>query len=299
MTQTTSISKTKAWIMASRPKTLPAALAPVLVGMALAYADGGFRWLPALAAAAGALLLQIGANFANDYFDFFKGADTHERLGPTRVTASGLIGHGELRWGMAAVFGLAALVGLYLIYVGGWPILAIGVASILGALLYTGGPFPFGYHGLGDLFVFIFFGLVAVGGTYYVQTLTLTPLVLLAAAPVGALITNILVVNNYRDIETDAKAGKRTLAVMMGRRGARMEYLLLLIVAYLVPLLLWLGFGWTPWVMLPWLTLPLAVPLVRTVFTSTDGPTLNITLAGTARLSLFFGLFFALGIAVG
>lgn len=285
--------------MASRPKTLPAALAPVLVGMALAYADGGFRWLPALAAAAGALLLQIGANFANDYFDFFKGADTHERLGPTRVTASGLIGHGELRWGMVAVFGLAGLVGLYLIYVGGWPILAIGVASILGALLYTGGPFPFGYHGLGDFFVFIFFGLVAVGGTYYVQTLTLTPLVLLAATPVGALITNILVVNNYRDIETDARAGKRTLAVMLGRRGARMEYLLLLAVAYLVPLALWLGFGWTPWVMLPWLTLPLAVPLVRTMFTSIDGPTLNVTLAGTARLSLFFGLLFALGIALG
>lgn len=285
--------------MASRPKTLPAALAPVLVGMALAYADGGFRWLPALAAAAGALLLQIGANFANDYFDFFKGADTHERLGPTRVTASGLIGHGELRWGMVAVFGLAGLAGLYLIYVGGWPILAIGVASILGALLYTGGPFPFGYHGLGDFFVFIFFGLVAVGGTYYVQTLTLTPLVLLAATPVGALITNILVVNNYRDIETDARAGKRTLAVMLGRRGARMEYLLLLAVAYLVPLALWLGFGWTPWVMLPWLTLPLAVPLVRTMFTSIDGPTLNVTLAGTARLSLFFGLLFALGIALG
>ena len=285
--------------MASRPKTLPAALAPVLVGAALAYADGGFRWLPALAAAAGALLLQIGANFANDYFDFFKGADTHERLGPTRVTASGLIGHGELRWGMVAVFGLAGLVGLYLIHVGGWPILAIGVASILGALLYTGGPFPFGYHGLGDLFVFIFFGLVAVGGTYYVQTLTLTPLVLLAATPVGALITNILVVNNYRDIETDAKAGKRTLAVIMGRRGARMEYLLLLAVAYLVPLALWLGLGWAPWVMLPWLTLPLAVPLTRSVFTSTDGPTLNVTLAGTARLSLFFGLLFALGIAVG
>lgn len=285
--------------MASRPKTLPAALAPVLVGMALAYADGGFRWLPALAAAAGALLLQIGANFANDYFDFFKGADTHERLGPTRVTASGLIGHGELRWGMVAVFGLAGLVGLYLIYVGGWPILAIGVASILGALLYTGGPFPFGYHGLGDFFVFIFFGLVAVGGTYYVQTLTLTPLVLLAATPVGALITNILVVNNYRDIETDARAGKRTLAVMLGRRGARMEYLLLLAVAYLVPLALWLGFGWTPWVMLPWLTLPLAVPLVRAMFTSIDGPTLNVTLAGTARLSLFFGLLFALGIALG
>lgn len=285
--------------MASRPKTLPAALAPVLVGMALAYADGGFRWLPALAAAAGALLLQIGANFANDYFDFFKGADTHERLGPTRVTASGLIGHGELRWGMVAVFGLAGLAGLYLIYVGGWPILAIGVASILGALLYTGGPFPFGYHGLGDFFVFIFFGLVAVGGTYYVQTLTLTPLVLLAATPVGALITNILVVNNYRDIETDARAGKRTLAVMLGRRGARMEYLLLLAVAYLVPLALWLGFGWTPWVMLPWLTLPLAVPLVRAMFTSIDGPTLNVTLAGTARLSLFFGLLFALGIALG
>jgi len=285
--------------MAARPKTLPAALAPVLVGAALAFADGGFRWLPALAAALGALLLQIGANFANDYFDFFKGADTHERLGPTRVTASGLIGPSQLRWGMVVVFGLAAVVGLYLTYVGGWPIVAIGVASILGALLYTGGPFPFGYHGLGDFFVFIFFGLVAVGGTYYVQALTINSVVLLAAVPVGALVTNILVVNNYRDIETDARAGKRTLAVMIGRKGARVEDISLLIVAYLVPVLLWLGYGWRPWVMLPWLTIPLALPLVRNMINATDGPTLNATLAGTARHSLIFSLLFALGIAIG
>lgn len=285
--------------MAARPKTLPAALAPVLVGAALAFSDGSFRWLPALAAALGALLLQIGANFANDYFDYFKGADTHERLGPTRVTASGLIGPGQLRWGMVVVFGLAAVVGLYLTYVGGWPIVAIGMASILGALLYTGGPFPFGYHGLGDFFVFIFFGLVAVGGTYYVQALTLNFVVLLAAVPVGALVTNILVVNNYRDIETDARAGKRTLAVMIGRKGTRMEYIALLAVAYLVPALLWLGYGWRPWVMLPWLTLPLTISLVRNMFNATDGPTLNATLAGTARHSLIFSLLFAVGIAIG
>ncbi len=162
------ISRTQAWILAARPKTLPAALTPVLVGTALAIHDSQFALLPALAAALGALLLQIGSNFANDYFDFFKGADTPERLGPTRVTAVGLISPSALRWGMVAVFGLAVLVGIYLLVVGGWPIIVIGVASILAALLYTGGPFPFGYYGLGDLFVFVFFGLVAVCGTYYV-----------------------------------------------------------------------------------------------------------------------------------
>jgi 1,4-dihydroxy-2-naphthoate octaprenyltransferase len=237
-----AISPARAWLLAARPKTLPAALAPVLVGTALAFHDGAFAPLPALAALLGALLLQIGSNFANDYFDFFKGADTHERLGPVRVTASGLISPGQLRWGMVAVFGLAALDGLYLIQVGGWPILAVGVASILAALLYTGGPFPFGYYGLGDLFVFIFFGLVAVCGTYYVQALTLTGPVVLAAVPPGLLITAILVVNNLRDIETDAKAGKRTLAVMLGRDGTRAEYRLLLALAYILPLALWLGY---------------------------------------------------------
>ncbi len=293
-----AISPARAWLLAARPKTLPAALAPVLVGTALAFHDGAFAPLPALAALLGALLLQIGSNFANDYFDFFKGADTHERLGPVRVTASGLISPGQLRWGMVAVFGLAALDGLYLIQVGGWPILAVGVASILAALLYTGGPFPFGYYGLGDLFVFIFFGLVAVCGTYYVQALTLTGPVVLAAVPPGLLITAILVVNNLRDIETDAKAGKRTLAVMLGRDGTRAEYRLLLALAYILPLALWLGYDYSLLVLLPWLTMPLALKLLREVLIKVDGPALNAALAGTARLSLLFSLLLAAGLAL-
>jgi 1,4-dihydroxy-2-naphthoate octaprenyltransferase len=284
--------------MAARPKTLPAAVAPVLVGTALAFHDNAFGLLPALAALLGALLLQIGSNFANDYFDFFKGADTADRLGPVRVTASGLITPGQLRWGMVVVFGLAVLDGLYLVQVGGWPILAVGVASILAAILYTGGPFPFGYYGLGDLFVFIFFGLVAVCGTYYVQALTLTWPVVVAAIPPGLLITAILVVNNLRDIETDAKAGKRTLAVMLGRAGTRREYGLLLILAYLLPLFLWVGHDYSPAVLLCWVTLPLAYKSLREENRKLDGPSLNAALAGTARLSLIFSLLLAVGLAV-
>lgn len=290
-----SITKRQAWVLAARPKTLPAAAGPVLVGSALAAADGVFHFPAALAALLGALLLQIGSNFANDYFDFFTGVDTEERLGPTRVTAAGLITPAELRWGMVVVFGLAVLVGLYLIYVGGWPILAIGVAAILAAIAYTGGPFPFGYHGLGELFVFIFFGLVAVGGTYYVQALTVTGVVLLASTPVGALVTNILVVNNLRDIDTDARAGKRTLAVLLGRKGTQFEYLALLAVAYAVPLLFAVSGRFTFWVLLPWLTAPLAARLIRSI-RGEEGRALNATLAGTARLSLIFSLLFAAGI---
>ncbi|MFN8443704.1 MAG: 1,4-dihydroxy-2-naphthoate polyprenyltransferase [Caldilineaceae bacterium] len=290
-------TKVQSWVMASRPKTLPAAVGPVFVGAALAAADGRFALLPALGALLGALLIQIGSNFANDYSDFFKGADTHERLGPTRATAAGLLTPGEMRGGMIVVFGLAALIGLYLIYAGGWPILALGVASILAAIAYTGGPFPFGYYGLGDLFCFIFFGLGAVCGTYFVQTRSLTTDVWLAAIPVGALITAILVVNNLRDIDTDRKANKRTLAVMLGRAGARIEYLTLVVVAYLAPLLLWLVRGHGFWVMLPWLSLLLAVPLVRSVFTL-EGRPLNPVLAGTARLSLVFSLLLAIGVVL-
>lgn len=292
-----ALTPVQIWLLAARPKTLPAALAPVLVGAALAFHDGVFAPLPALAAALGALLLQIGSNFANDYFDFFKGADTADRLGPVRVTASGLISPGQLRWGMVAVFGLAALIGLYLIAVGGWPILAIGVTSILAAILYTGGPFPFGYYGLGDLFVFLFFGLVAVCGTYFVQALTLTVAVVMGAVPTGLLITAILVVNNLRDIETDARAGKRTLAVMIGRSATRTEYALLVGLAYLLPLLLWLLFGYSFLVLLPWLSLSLAYKLLHEVNTKADGPSLNQALAGTARLSFIFSLLLAVGLA--
>jgi len=290
-----TISKRQAWILAARPKTLPAAAGPVLVGTALAFADGLFQLPAALAALLGALLLQIGSNFANDYFDFFKGADTEERLGPTRVTATGLITPAELRWGMVVVFGLSALVGLYLITVGGWRILAIGLAAIVAAIAYTGGPFPFGYHGLGELFVFIFFGLVAVCGTYYVQALSLTWVVLLASVPVGTLVTNILVVNNLRDIDTDGRAGKRTLAVILGRHGTRIEYVALLAVAFVVPLLLAISGRFALWILLPWLTLPLAEGLVRAIY-GKQGRALNATLADTARLSLLFSLLFAVGI---
>lgn len=299
MTTTKPISRPQAWLLAARPKTLPAAIGPVLVGTAFAWADDLFRLGPALAALLGALLLQIGSNFANDYFDFFKGADTRDRLGPPRATASGLIRPGEMQLGMVAIFGAAALVGLYLIAVGGWPIVVIGVASILAALAYTGGPLPFGYYGLGDLFVFIFFGLVAVGGTYYVQALTLTPAVIVAAVPVGFLITAILVVNNVRDLETDRRANKRTLAVFIGRNASLLEYYLLIGLAYLLPLALWWLRGGWPTVLLPWLTLPLAWQLVRTFQQARTGAVYNQTLAGTARLSLFFSLLLAVGLAVG
>lgn len=297
--KTQAVTRRQAWILAARPKTLPAALSPVIVGMALAYADDRLAWLPALAAAVGALLLQILSNFANDYSDHFRGADTPDRLGPTRVTSAGLIKPAEMRNGIIAVIGLSTLVGLYLVWVGGWPILAIGVAGIVAALAYTGGPFPFGYYGLGELFVFLFFGVAAVCGTYYVQALTLTPLVVTASFAVGALVTAILVVNNYRDIDTDRRAGKRTLAVRLGRRGAQIEYAALLVFAFALPVVMWLLQGAGVWVMLSWLTLPLAAQLVQTLRRATDGPTLNQTLAGTARLGLLFSLLLAAGVVLG
>jgi 1,4-dihydroxy-2-naphthoate octaprenyltransferase len=298
MTQASTVSPGRAWLQAIRPKTLPAAVAPVLVGTALAWADGVFAPLPALAALVGALLIQIGTNLANDYFDYVKGTDIAGRKGPTRVAQSGLLPLGQIRAGIVMTFGLVALVGLYLVAVGGWPILVAGIASLVSAIAYTGGPFPTGYHGLGDLFVFLFFGLVAVSGTYYVQALVLTPVVVIAAVPVGVLTTAILVVNNLRDIDTDGPTGKRTLAVMIGPKATRLEYVLLLVVAYVVPLLLWLT-GWTPArVLLPWLTVPLAWRLVRTIYQTSAGPPLNKTLAGTANLDLVFSLFFAIGLVL-
>ncbi len=285
-------------MMAARPKTLPAAVGPVLVGAALAYADGSFKLLPALACLLCALLLQMGSNLANDYFDFFTGADATGRLGPQRVTSSGLLSPASVRLGMIVVFAAAALVGLYLVSVGGWPILAVGVAAILAALAYTGGPFPFGYHGLGDLFVFLFFGLVAVGGTYYVQALHLNRLAILAGVAPGVLITAILVVNNLRDLESDARVGKRTLAVLLGQHNTRRWYTLLLLVAYAVPLVMVLRTGQSAWVLLPWLTAPLAIRLLRPIWRATDGPTLNATLAGTARLSLLFSVALAVGLII-
>ena len=290
-----NLHKWQIWLLAARPKTLPASISPVLVGTSLAFSHGRFSPAPALAALAGALLLQILSNFANDYFDFTKGVDTRDRLGPVRVMAAGLLSARELRLGIAAAAGLAVLDGIYLVLVGGWPVLAIGVASLIAAVLYTGGPFPYGYHGLGDLFVFIFFGLAAVCGTYYVQAGALPAAILFAAVPVGLLITAILVVNNLRDIATDARAGKRTLAVLIGPRNTRHQYLALLILAYSATPVLWLAFDFGPAVLLPLISLPLAARRAFSIF-SAKGKELNSELAATARLSLLFSLLLSLGI---
>ncbi|MCX7706462.1 MAG: 1,4-dihydroxy-2-naphthoate polyprenyltransferase [Anaerolineae bacterium] len=287
--------KRRAWIMASRPRTLPAAIAPVVVGTALAVHDGAFRPPAALVALVAALLIQIGSNFANDLGDYLRGTDARERVGPLRVTTAGLLSPREVQTGMIVVFGLAAVCGLYLISLGGWPILLIGILSIAAAIAYTAGPLPFGYYGLGDLGVFVFFGLAAVCGTYYVQAHTLTPAVWLVAVAMGCLVTAILVVNNVRDADTDSAAGKRTLAVLLGRRGARIEYLILLAIAYVVPLILWLVLGYRPGVLLAWLTLPLAYRHTRAVFTVL-GPALNKTLAGTAQLAVAYALAFTVGV---
>lgn len=285
------------WLLAIRPKTLPAAVAPVAVGTACAHAIGGFRPLPALAALAGALLLQIASNLANDVFDYEKGTDTAERVGPTRVVQAGLLSASAVRAGLAAVIGLAVLVGLYLVWVAGIVVLAIGLASIAAAIVYTAGPWPLGYLGLGDVAVMIFFGFVAVCGTAYVQALEVPLLAWRAAPAVGALATAILVVNNVRDLETDARAGKRTLAVRLGRARTLVEYRLLLAIAYAVPVALVLVGSLDAWGLLPLATVPLALRLAGRVGRE-RGAALNDALAATARLLFLHGVLFAAGIAL-
>jgi 1,4-dihydroxy-2-naphthoate octaprenyltransferase len=266
-----------------------------LVGAAVAFYDGAFKFGPALAALLAALLLQVGANLANDVFDYHKGADTKERLGPPRVTQMGWLTPRQVLAGMWITFGLAALPGVYLALVGGWPIVAIGLLSIVSAIAYTGGPFPLGYNGLGDVFVFVFFGLAAVCGTYYVQAATVSALALGAAVPMGLLTVAILVVNNVRDVDTDRAAGKKTLAVRLGARAARIEYVVLLVVAYLIPLVMALiGIG-PMWMLLTWLSIPLAVRWARLVWTQ-PGRILNQALAGTGQMELVYGLLFAAGL---
>ena len=293
---TETISTANAWLLAARPKTLPAAVAPVIVGSAMAYAHQRFVLLPAMAALAVALLLQVGVNLANDYFDYTQGVDTEDRLGPARVTQSGLISPGRVKFSMTMVFVLSLLPGLYLISIGSWPVAAIGAASIIAALAYSGGPYPLASHGLGDLFVFIFFGLVAVSGTYYVQALHITPMVVLMGIIVGLLITAILVVNNLRDIQTDRKTGKRTLAVVIGVKGTRAEYTILLAGGYAIPVFIWLGGFASAWVLLPLASLPLAFLQIRLIRQPSDGPALNDLLAKTARLSFFFSVLLAIGL---
>lgn len=286
-----------AWMLAIRPRTLPAAVSPVLVGTAAAAASQGMRLCPAAAAFAGAIFLQIGVNLANDYFDYTKGVDTEERLGPIRVTQSGLIPPAQVLAGMFLAFFMATSAGIYLVLEAGWVVVAIGAASILAALLYSGGPFPLASHGLGDLFAFLFFGPVAVGGTYFVQALRLNLTCMLLSLPVGFLVASILVVNNLRDISTDLRVGKRTLAVILGRRGARMEYGLLLFSAYALPVLLSALGSIQVWAILPLVSAPKALRLIRSL-QILSGPGLNQALADTAKLTLIFSLLLSIGLIV-
>ncbi len=283
------------WLMASRPKTLFAAAAPVVIGTAMALDIGGIHWPSALAALVGALLIQIGTNFANDYSDFKSGADRGERLGPTRVTQAGLVTPSQMKFATALVFALALLVGAYLVYRGGWPIVVIGLTSILFGILYTAGPYPLGYNGLGDLFVLIYFGPVAVGGTYYVQTLQVTPAVLIAGLPPGLFSVGILTINNLRDIDNDRRAGKRTLAARFGRTFARTEYAAVILIALLVPVVLVLMTGAHYWSLAAALTLLPAIPAFRTAWRATDGPSLNNLLATTGKLLLLYSVVFSVG----
>jgi 1,4-dihydroxy-2-naphthoate polyprenyltransferase len=286
-------------MMAARPKTLPAAAAPVLLGMGLAAHHGAFARAPALAALVGALLIQIGTNLGNDYYDFVRGGDTDDRVGPTRVTQAGLLRPKQVLRGMILALAAAFVVGIYLVAVGGLPVVFIGLASLLCAVIYTGGPFPLAYHGLGDLFVFVFFGFVAVGGTYWVQALALPMDVVLLGAGVGALNTAILVANNLRDIDSDRQVGKRTMAVRLGRGGSRVEYSLLLVIGAAVPVVGALFFGWPAAVYAALAAfLPGFAPL-RLVWTAEDSVSLIPTLAGTARVVLAYGVLLASGLTWG
>lgn len=290
------MSQLRAWVIAARPATLSAAFIPVAVGTALAYLAGGFRLWPALAALGGASAIQIATNFANDVFDFEKGADTEERVGPVRAAQAGLLTPRQLYAGMVVAFGLATLLGLYLVTVAGPAIVVIGVLSILSGIAYTGGPFPLAYHGLGDVFVMVFFGFVAVGGTVFVQTGHVPLEAFIAALPVGGLATNILVVNNVRDRHTDVKVGKRTLAVRFGKGPSVAQYTLLLGLAYAVPIFFaWHLTSFAP--LAPLLTLPLAFAL-RKELVHQEGAPLNKTLAGSAKLMTIHGALFALGLAL-
>ena len=282
--------------MAARVRTLPAAIAPVLVGTALAGYLGVFHPLRFIAALVGAIFIQVGTNLSNDYSDARRGADAEDRLGPVRVTAGGLVPPKRVLVATYMSFGVAVLAGVYLVAVAGWQLLLVGGASILAGVLYTGGPRPYGYEGLSELFVFLFFGIVAVAGSFFVQVKHLQWEAFALAVPVGLLAAGILVVNNVRDVDTDRRAGKRTLAVRLGRARAREMFAVIVYLAYLLTPVTWLFGPLSGWLLLPWLTLPLAAAIVRTVRNHTDGPSLNEALARTGMLQLAFCMLLAAGL---
>ena len=290
------MSTLRLWFVAARPRTLPAAVAPVVVGTALAASEGVLRPLAFLSALVGSVFIQVGTNLSNDYSDARRGADSEDRLGPVRVTAGGLLPPRRVLVGTYVAFAIAVAAGLYLAALVGPELLAVGVASILAGVLYTGGPRPYGYEGLGEVFVFLFFGVVAVVGSYYVQTEELRLVAFALSVPIGLLATAILVVNNLRDIDTDRRAGKRTLAVRIGRARTRRLFVLIVVLALAAPLAICPALS--PWVLLTGLAAPLALPPARAVSTREDGPSLNAALAGTGRLLAVFSVLLAVGVAL-
>ncbi len=291
-----AMSGVRIWLMAARPRTLPAAIAPVLVGTALAGFFHVFHPLRFVAALLGALFIQVGTNLSNDYSDARRGADAEDRLGPVRVTAGGLVPPRQVLIATYVTFGLAVLAGVYLVIVAGWQLLIVGAASILAGVAYTGGPRPYGYEGLGEVFVFLFFGIVAVAGSFFVQVEHLDWEAFALAVPVGLLAAGILVVNNVRDIDSDRRAGKRTLAVKLGRARTRWLFAAVIYLAYVLTPVTWVFGPTTAWVLLPWLTLPLAAGVVRVVRSRTDGPSLNGALAKSGMLQLAFCMLLSAGL---
>jgi 1,4-dihydroxy-2-naphthoate octaprenyltransferase len=287
----------KLWLLAARPKTLPASIAPILTGTGVAVHEGGFHAPTAIMALVTALLLQIAANFANDALDFKRGADTPERTGPTRLVSSGFVSLQTMLRVTGLTLALATLTGLYLVWRGGWPFLLLGVAALVCAVAYTGGPFPLAYLGLGEVFVFLFFGPIAVTGTAYLQTHDLTALALTAAIPSGAMAIAILVVNNLRDLEQDRRAGKHTVAMRIGRENTMREYVLMLVATLATPFLYW-SVGWlNAWALLTVLAWPLFWKLWRQIGSRT-GPALNAVLGATGRASLVFSVLLTLALVL-
>lgn len=284
------------WIAASRPQTLPASVVPVLTGATLAHYHQLFRWDTTIVALICALLIQIGTNFANDYYDFIKGADREDRIGFTRATSAGLVTPEAMFRATYITMSIAFFTGLYLVWIAGWPVFLIGVFSLIFGVAYTGGPYPLGYNGLGDIFVFIFFGFAAVMGTYYVNALEWSADSVIASLPIGALAVNILVINNLRDIHQDVLSGKKTLGVLLGENALKAEYTLLIVLSFASLPILDIMFGYPVWIYLPCLSLPAAISLLKQVFFHDDKRTLNKTLERTAQYMVLFGVLFSAGI---
>jgi 1,4-dihydroxy-2-naphthoate octaprenyltransferase len=290
-------SKIESWLLASRPKTLLAAVVPVMVGSALAISMNKFFLPYSLVALLCAILIQVGTNFTNDLYDFLKGSDTVKRKGPRRVLASGLITVSEMKIAIILVFGVTFLLGLYLVFSVDILILWVGIFSIIAGIIYTAGPFPLAYNGLGDLFVFIFFGIIGTMGTFYLHTQEISLLSFIVSIPVGALITNILVVNNFRDIEEDRESNKKTLAVILGKVFTRWQFIVLIILSYLASAILFFQFNFNAWIFLPFITIPIAVSLIKMLYTL-KGEELNKTLELSAKFSALYGLLFSVGLII-